>query len=367
MLVTGVSVFVARDAEKLPVGHRGMPPTGAARSCARRSPRVRGAGSGRRRAYSCAVEYHFEPLTEADARAIAGWRYDGACAAYNCPPDEAEGAVRLMLDPANRYFAARDGDGDLVGFCCFGPDARVPGGEYADASVLDVGLGLRPDLTGRGRGPAFLEAIASLASTRLGHQHLGLTVAAWNRRAIRAYEKAGFQTARTFTRSAPGGIAAGSTEWRQMTRDDRPLHLTCTRATFAPARGPRCSDVRWLGPEDYSLALEAWRVRGYSLTHEEWVVSWPADGYRFAGVVTGGRLLSVAAALSWRPPSPTSWELAAVWTHEEARDRGLATAVCSFVTAYILESDRLATCSTHRRRPAMVRVAERLGYRRTDG
>jgi RimJ/RimL family protein N-acetyltransferase len=313
------------------------------------------------------MAYHFVPLTEADARAIAGWRYDGACAAYDCPPGEAEGAVLLMLDPANRYFAARDGDGELVGFCCFGPDAHVPGGDYADASVLDVGLGLRPDHTGRGRGPTFVEAIASFASARLGHQHLGLTVAAWNRRAVRAYEKAGFQTVHTFTRSTPAGRANGSTEWRQMTRDDRPVRLACTPETFVPARGPLCAAVRWLGPDDYPLALEAWRSRGRPPTREDWAASWPADGYRFAGVVAGGRLLAVAAALSWRPPSPTAWELAAVWTREEARGWGLATAVCSFVTANILASGRLATCSTHRRRPAMIRVAERLGYRRTDG
>jgi RimJ/RimL family protein N-acetyltransferase len=181
------------------------------------------------------VEYHFAPLTEADARAIAGWRYDGAYSAYNSPPGEAGDAVRAMLDLANRYFAARDQDFGLAGFCCFGPDARVPCGAYADESVLDVGLGLRPDLTGRGLGPTFVEAIAAFAGTQLGHRRLGLTVAAWNRRAIRAYEKAGFRTVRTFTRSTPAGLANGSTEWRQMIRDDRPVDLTCTRATSVPA------------------------------------------------------------------------------------------------------------------------------------
>ena len=156
---------------------------------------------------------------------IVGWRYAGPYAAYDCPPDEAEETVRLMVDPASEYHAARDGDGVLVGYCCFGADARVPGGDYAGGGVagggaLDVGLGLRPDLTGRGLGPAFVEAVAALARERLGARRLGLTVAAWNRRAVGAYEKAGFRMTRAFIRDTPGGRAAGSTAWVQMARVD---------------------------------------------------------------------------------------------------------------------------------------------------
>ena len=147
-----------------------------------------------------------------------------------------------------------------------------------------------------------------------------------------------------------------------MTRDDRPVRLICTSETFVPVDGPHARDVRWLGPRDYPLALDAWRLRGGSPTREEWEESWPADGYRFAGVVANGALLSVAAALSWKPPSSTSWELAGVWTRDDARGRGLATAVCSFVTAHILASGRVATCNTTGSRPAMIRVARRLGY-----
>jgi RimJ/RimL family protein N-acetyltransferase len=153
-----------------------------------------------------------------------------------------------------------------------------------------------------------------------------------------------------------------------MTRDDRPVGFVCTAESFVPARGPRIQAVRavrWLGPADYPLVLEAWRLRGGSPTRDEWDTTWPAEGYRFAGIVSEGRLVSVAAALTWKPPSPTSWELAGVWTREDARNRGLATAVCSFVTDHILENGRTATCHTTRSRPAMIRVAERLGFQRS--
>lgn len=125
------------------------------------------------RAPSHAVEFRFAPMTESDAHSVARWRYTGPYAAYDCPTDEADDSVRLMLDPANQYFAARDRAGALVGYCCFGPDARVPGGDYADESALDVGLGLHPDLTGHGLGPAFVRAIASLARERLVLRRFG--------------------------------------------------------------------------------------------------------------------------------------------------------------------------------------------------
>jgi hypothetical protein len=47
------------------------------------------------------------------------------------------------------------------------------------------------------------------------------------------------------------------------------------------------------------------------------------------------------------------------------RGQGYATAVCSFVTSYILNQGRRATCTTTRRRYAMVHVARRVGYRCT--
>ena len=174
-------------------------------------------------------------IDEGAARDIAGWAYEGPYAAYNCPAGEIDDFVGGMLDPGNHYYAVRDEAGDLVGYCCCGPDARVPGGAYALAAdpvqsggsaarlFLDVGLGLRPDLTGRGLGVHFLETITAFARERLGHHRLRVTVAAWNERAVRLYEKVGFRREHSFTHDTPGGRANGSTEWLQLTRDDGAL------------------------------------------------------------------------------------------------------------------------------------------------
>ncbi|MEZ4584513.1 MAG: hypothetical protein R3A10_23265 [Caldilineaceae bacterium] len=58
---------------------------------------------------------------------------------------------RPWLDPTQNCLAVRTGDGDLIGFCCFGADARALRLDYADGA-LDVGIGMRPDLTVRGVG-----------------------------------------------------------------------------------------------------------------------------------------------------------------------------------------------------------------------
>ena len=115
-----------------------------------------------------------------------------------------------MLDPAAGYAAATDEAGELVGFFCFGAGGRVPGGEragvYAEDAV-DVGLGLRPDLTGRGLGGAFVAA--GLAHGRAvltpPPTRFRLSVAAFNERAIRVYERAGFRAGPRFT-SPVGGV-----------------------------------------------------------------------------------------------------------------------------------------------------------------
>jgi ribosomal-protein-alanine N-acetyltransferase len=147
--------------------------------------------------------FAFRPMDEASARQILTWRYEPPYDIYNAKPDEAETFVQALLDPANAYHAIIDERGELAGYCCFGPDARVPGGDYS-ADALDVGLGMRPDLTGQGRGRDFFASIVDFARRKSGPQALRVTVAAFNQRAIRVYEKAGFEREQAFQRSGDG-------------------------------------------------------------------------------------------------------------------------------------------------------------------
>jgi ribosomal-protein-alanine N-acetyltransferase len=142
----------------------------------------------------------FQPMNEASAREILTWRYEPPYDLYNEDPDKAEPFVQALLDPAYAYHTITDENGELVGYCCFGADARVPGGDYT-ADALDIGLGMRPDLTGQGHGPAFFSTILDFARRTFAPQALRVTVAAFNQRAIRVYEKAGFEHEQAFQRS----------------------------------------------------------------------------------------------------------------------------------------------------------------------
>ncbi len=147
------------------------------------------------------MAYLFRLPTEADARELLGWQYPAPYDIYNADPLTVDRDSANLLDPANRYYVATDEQGMLAGFCCYGVDARVAGGDYGDPDLLDVGLGLRPELTGHGRGAVFFNAVLAFGREHLGAQRYRLTVAAFNRRAIRIYERAGFRAVAQFRRA----------------------------------------------------------------------------------------------------------------------------------------------------------------------
>jgi RimJ/RimL family protein N-acetyltransferase len=58
--------------------------------------------------------------------------------------------------------------------------------------VVEDGIAVRPELTGRGLGESFLRAQLDYATDRWSPATFCLFVAAWNERAIRLYERLGF-------------------------------------------------------------------------------------------------------------------------------------------------------------------------------
>ena len=140
-------------------------------------------------------------MPETDARTVLDWQYEPPYHIYNIDPSNREEVVRFLVDPANCYYAMADTNGMLVAFSCFGEDARVPGGDYT-LDALDIGLGIRPDLTGRGLGQGFVEAVVDFARAQFGAQVLRVTIAAFNERAQRVWRQAGFEQEARFVRPA---------------------------------------------------------------------------------------------------------------------------------------------------------------------
>lgn len=137
------------------------------------------------------------PITEEEARTAAGWQYEPPYSFYNSSPEE----FADLLRPEYEYHAVRNDEDEFIGTCCFGPDAQVPGGDYSDyPDALDIGGGLRPDLTGQGIGLDALESVLEFAKAQFGVSVLRTMVASFNERAIKVCERAGFVRQSTFRR-----------------------------------------------------------------------------------------------------------------------------------------------------------------------
>jgi ribosomal-protein-alanine N-acetyltransferase len=80
---------------------------------------------------------------------------------------------------------------------------------------VEIGLGLRPDLTGRGLGPAYIESGLAFARDRWAPARFALDVYPWNERAIRAYERVSFTRGDRYVRRFDDG---DEREFLRMTR-----------------------------------------------------------------------------------------------------------------------------------------------------
>ena len=142
------------------------------------------------------MAYRFRPMAQADAEAVAGWRYPEPFSFYDWTADEDDLAELLDADlRGEAFFAVEDDEGQLVGYFSFKPEGRT----------LVVGLGLRPDLTGRGLGGGFFAAGLDYGRERFAPERFSLAVATFNERAIKVYERAGFERARVYMHETNGG------------------------------------------------------------------------------------------------------------------------------------------------------------------
>jgi ribosomal-protein-alanine N-acetyltransferase len=149
------------------------------------------------------MPFQFPPMDEASARTILAWRYEAPYDIYNLDLEGADQVVGCFVEPANAYYTILDSKGELIAYCCFGSEGRVPGGDY-ESPALDIGLGVRPDLTGRGLGDAFVEAVLGFAKKQFAPSDYRVTVAEFNKRALRVWEKAGFRPLKRFERTFDG-------------------------------------------------------------------------------------------------------------------------------------------------------------------
>jgi ribosomal-protein-alanine N-acetyltransferase len=135
-------------------------------------------------------------MSQAEAETIADWTYEAPYAFYDWRADEND--LAELLAPGlrgDRYFSAHDEAGELIGFFNF----------LREGDVVGIGLGLRPDVTGRGLGLSYLEEGLAFGRARYAPRRFKLSVATFNVRAISVYERAGFVATRSFMHETNGG------------------------------------------------------------------------------------------------------------------------------------------------------------------
>lgn len=145
----------------------------------------------------------YRPAEKKHAREFVNWEYEPPYDVYNCPPEEIGDAVQYNIDPANNVFAMFEQNGELIGYCSYGNDAQVPGGDYSE-QVLDIGMMLKPKLTGQGMGSALVNDVIQNGIDRYAPKKLRVTIAAFNKRAIRVWEKNGFKQTQKFNHEGDG-------------------------------------------------------------------------------------------------------------------------------------------------------------------
>ncbi|MDN6301873.1 MAG: GNAT family N-acetyltransferase [Brachybacterium sp.] len=136
------------------------------------------------------------------ARVIADtWKYPEPYNFYDATADaEDYQDYQELITPSmwpDSFWQVRH-EGELVGF--FTADATE------DGEACEISLGLRPDLTGGGRGSAFLTAGLKQLHRSEMPDRLVLSVAAFNIRAISAYEGAGFENIERYVQRTNGGV-----------------------------------------------------------------------------------------------------------------------------------------------------------------
>lgn len=134
------------------------------------------------------MNFEIVSMTQENAQIIADqWKYEGIYSFYDLSADPED--YQEFVNPdlrGERYFEVY-GDGRLAGFFVVEP------GENRE---IELGFGLKPELCGKGLGKDFLSAIESYVMNHYDCKTMVLWVAAFNKRAIRLYQKCGYiQTA----------------------------------------------------------------------------------------------------------------------------------------------------------------------------
>ena len=140
--------------------------------------------------------FWIQPMSQDSAEQIAAWTYPAPYDFYDMVADEED--LTELLSPSSRentYFEVIR-NGALFGFASF----------QSQNEVLEIGLGMKPDQTGKGLGVNFYQAIEDFARKNFDCQVLQLSVASFNQRALALYQKVGYELVESYQQATNGSL-----------------------------------------------------------------------------------------------------------------------------------------------------------------
>lgn len=143
------------------------------------------------------MTYYIDKMNVEFANEVLRWKYEQPYDFYDNEPSQ-ESLVEMLNET---YYVVLDNKSELIGFICTGGSAQVENDTYAySEGFIDIGIGMKPELTGRGHGTPFFTFVLNYINKMFGKSPYRLTVAEFNQRAIRLYEKLGFIKEDTFVK-----------------------------------------------------------------------------------------------------------------------------------------------------------------------
>jgi RimJ/RimL family protein N-acetyltransferase len=121
-------------------------------------------------------------------------------------------------------------------------------------------------------------------------------------------------------------------------------------------------NFRWLKvTEDYEAFCECLHEQHpNSVVSIDELLEWKEQGIIYCGIFKDRKIIARAAAEKY---SEDKWETADVRVSPLERGKGYAKQICYYVTKYILENNKSATCRTEEYNIPMQHVIKALGYK----
>jgi len=133
------------------------------------------------------MNYRMTNMNENIVKEITTWKYGGEYSVYNT---ESFGDLKArnshIVNPAksNNYICYFNNEDKLIAYTNI---------MKKDNGVIFLGIGLAPEFCGKGLGKYILEHSIKEIKKRYSEGKIALQVRSWNIRAIKCYEKIGFE------------------------------------------------------------------------------------------------------------------------------------------------------------------------------